>query len=59
MKKSRFTEAQILAVLKQGEGGIPVADHCREYSNSAANYDSWRTYSSGLRCLPRGSCLDQ
>jgi len=30
MKKSRFTDSQIMAILKQGEGGIPVAEICRE-----------------------------
>jgi len=29
MQKSRFSDAQILAILKQGEGGVPVADLCR------------------------------
>ena len=36
MKKSRFTDAQILAILKQGEGGVPVADLCREHGISNA-----------------------
>lgn len=31
MKKSRFTEPQILAILKQGESGVPVPDLCREH----------------------------
>ncbi len=30
MKTSRCTEAQIIAILRQGEGGVPVADLCRE-----------------------------
>jgi putative transposase len=38
MKKSRFTEAQILAILKQGEGGVPVADLCREHGISNATF---------------------
>lgn len=38
MKKSRFTGSQILAVLKQGESGLPVADLCRAYGISNATY---------------------
>ncbi len=38
MKKSRFTDAQILAILKQGENGVAVADLCREHGISAATY---------------------
>ncbi|QFT29474.1 Transposase [Labrenzia sp. THAF82] len=38
MKKSRFTESQILALLKQGESGVPVADLCREHGISNATY---------------------
>ena len=36
MKKSRFSDAQILAVLKQGESGVPVADSCRKHGISNA-----------------------
>lgn len=32
MKTSRYTEAQILAILRQAEGGVPVAELCREVS---------------------------
>jgi|GEM_PF-478452 putative transposase len=38
MKKSRFTDAQILAILKQGEGGVPVADLCRKHGISNATF---------------------
>ena len=36
MKKSRFTDSQILAILKQNEGGIKVPDLCREHGISSA-----------------------
>jgi putative transposase len=42
MKKSRFTEPQILAILKQGESGVPVPDLCREHGISNATYYNWR-----------------
>jgi Transposase len=37
MKKSRFTDAQILAILKQAEGGVPVADLCRGVSDQKSH----------------------
>ena len=45
MKKSRFTEPQILAILKQGESGVPVPDLCREHGISNATYYNWRVAS--------------
>ncbi len=38
MKKSRSTEAQILAILRQGVGGAPVAELCREHGISNASF---------------------
>ncbi len=48
MKKSRFTDAQILAILKQGENGVPVADLCREHGISNATYYNWRSKFGGM-----------
>jgi putative transposase len=48
MKKSRFTDAQILAVLKQSESGVPVADLCREHSIGKATYYDWRAKYGGM-----------
>ena len=42
MRKTRFTEAQIIGVLKQAEGGTKVADLAREHGVSAATIYSWR-----------------
>jgi putative transposase len=36
MKKSRFTDSQIIAVLKQAESGTPVSDLCRQHGISSA-----------------------
>jgi putative transposase len=48
MKKSRFTDAQIMGVLKQAEGGVPIADLCREHAISAATFYQWRSKFGGM-----------
>lgn len=48
MKKSRFTDSQILAVLKQAEGGIPVPELCREHGMSSATFYKWRAKYGGM-----------
>jgi putative transposase len=48
MKKSRFTESQILTILKQGESGVPVADLCRDHGISNATYYNWRSKYGGM-----------
>ncbi|KZK97324.1 Transposase [Pseudovibrio sp. Ad14] len=41
MKKSRFSDRQIIAILKQGDSGIPVAQLCPEHGLSAVSYYKW------------------
>lgn len=48
MKKSRFTDSQIMAVLKQAEGGTPVLDLCREHGISNATFYKWRAKFGGM-----------
>ncbi|MEM7310563.1 MAG: transposase, partial [Planctomycetota bacterium] len=48
MRKSRFTEAQIIEILKQAEGGAKVSDLAREYSVSTQTIYNWRAKYGGL-----------
>lgn len=49
MKKSRFTENRIVAVLKDGEAGMQVAELCRKHSISNATYFLWKSKYSGVQ----------
>ena len=48
MKTSRYTEAQVLAILRQAEGGMPVAELCREHGMSNASFYKWRAKYGGM-----------
>ena len=48
MKKSRFTDSQIMAVLKQAEIGTAVPELCREYGISSATLYKWRSKFGGM-----------
>ena len=48
MKTSRYTEAQILLILRQAEGGMPVAQLCREHGMSNASFYKWRAKYGGM-----------
>jgi putative transposase len=48
MKKSRFTEVQIMSVLRQAEGGMAIADLCREHGISNATFYQWRAKFGGM-----------
>ena len=41
MKRTRFSESQIVAILRQADAGIKVKDLCREHGISEATYDNW------------------
>ena len=48
MKKSKFTEQQIVFALKQAETGVPVAEVCRKMGISEATFYNWKRKFSGL-----------
>ncbi len=47
MRKSKFTESQILAVLAEAEGGMPVAELLRTHGISRQTYFNWKTKYGG------------
>lgn len=48
MKKSRFSEAKIMEILKQAEGGVSVPELCREHGMSNASFYKWRAKYGGM-----------
>ena len=48
MKKSRFTESQILSILNKQENGIAVKDICREHNISDATFYNWKAKYGGM-----------
>lgn len=48
MKRTRFSEEQIIGILKQHESGISTADVCREHGISSATFYKWKAKFRGL-----------
>ena len=42
MKRKRFTEKQIIGILKEAEAGVPVSDLCRKHGMASATFYQWR-----------------
>jgi putative transposase len=48
MRKSRFSEEQIIAILREQEAGVPVADLCRKHGVSSPTFYKWKAKFGGL-----------
>ncbi|PMO63054.1 transposase [Vibrio breoganii] len=48
MKKSRYTDSQILSILKQAEAGTPIPELCREHCMCSATFYKWRSKYGGM-----------
>ena len=48
MKKSKYSDSQIMAILKQAEAGAPVPELCREHGMSSATFYKWRSKYGGM-----------
>ena len=48
MRKSRFSDSQIMAILKQAQSGVPFADLCREHGMSSGLFYQWRSKYGGM-----------
>ena len=48
MKNGRFSETQIMGILKQAEAGVPVSELCREHGMSSASFCKWRAKFGGM-----------
>ncbi|WKZ66495.1 MAG: transposase [Flavobacteriales bacterium] len=57
MRKSKWTEAQIVAMLREHEQGRKVADVCREHGVSQPTFYQWKAKYGGMCKLPRSSAI--
>ena len=48
MKRKRYTEEQIIGILKEGEAGVPVKELCRKHGMSENSYYNWKNKFGGM-----------
>ena len=48
MKTARFSDAQIMGILRQAESGVSVSELCREHGMSSASFYKWRSRYGGM-----------
>ena len=48
MKRKRYSEEQIIGILKEAEAGVPMAELCRKHGMSDASFYTWRSKYGGL-----------
>jgi putative transposase len=48
MKTGRYSDAQIMGILKQAESGVPISELCREHGMSNASFYKWRAKYGGM-----------
>jgi len=50
MKKSRFSDEQIIGMIKEQENGMPTAEVCRKHGISSASFYKYKSKFGGMRC---------
>lgn len=48
MKRSKYSDTQIVSILKEAEAGLPVKEICRKYGISSASYYNWKSKFGGM-----------
>ena len=50
MKKSRYSEAQVVSVSKETQNGVPISELCRTHGMNSAAFHQWRSKYGGMHC---------